>query len=54
MHTRQEAQLVLEREQLRRELRAEMSDIAVLAAIKSAAHAINPRAAIRGGGSDHQ
>ncbi|MHB9023763.1 MAG: F0F1 ATP synthase subunit B [Armatimonadota bacterium] len=35
LHERQQAQLALEREQLRRELRAEMSDIAVTAASKA-------------------
>ncbi len=43
MHTRYQAQLALEREQLRRELRAEMSDIAVLAAFKALRTQLTPQ-----------
>ncbi|HEY3417689.1 MAG TPA: F0F1 ATP synthase subunit B [Armatimonadota bacterium] len=42
LHTRQQAQLALEREQLRRDLRAEMSDIAVTAATKALRGGLDP------------
>jgi F-type H+-transporting ATPase subunit b len=42
LHQRQQAQLALEREQLRRDLRAEMSDIAVMAAAKALRQQLNP------------
>ncbi|MHB9131892.1 MAG: F0F1 ATP synthase subunit B [Armatimonadota bacterium] len=42
LHQRQQAQLTLEREQLRRDLRAEMSDIAVMAAAKALRQQLNP------------
>ena len=42
MHGRAKAQLELEREQLRRELRAEMSDIAVMAAAKALRSQLTP------------
>lgn len=42
LHQRAQAQLALEREQLRRELRAEMSDIAVMAAAKALRTQLTP------------
>lgn len=42
MHARHQAQLSLEREQLRRELRSDMSDIAVLAATKALRSQLTP------------
>ena len=43
LHTRHQSQLALEREQLRRELRAEMSDIAVIAASKALRTQLTPQ-----------
>ncbi len=43
LHTRYQAQLALEREQLRRELRAEMSDVAVLAATRALRMQLTPQ-----------
>lgn len=43
LHTRGQSQLALEREQLRRELRAEMSNIAVLAATKALRSQLTPQ-----------
>jgi len=43
LQTRFQAQLALEREQLRRELRAEMSDVAVLAATKALRTQLTPQ-----------